>query len=488
MENDRGVSVSAASVAVNRPSRTKVKIPRASVGKRPSSAPPKSMLAMEDSSEEEEDIVAEILDSSEDEAVVVVGETGPTAGRASPGKKLPLAPAPHPAQAAVVGGSSSLLEAIREATAPSSYAGLLDMRPTEDFLAAHFPRSVSVPAVTQDRLGELPNRFRRFGVVVPAASHAAAAAAAADEQVVAYDPQTVSNLDFLALHRYYPRPIIVVPSLPNSSEWTAFWSQIPSDLKESGHSTHTLFSPSPGLERNIARIESSLAASFPGETWKAIDLGSGAGRDALFLLSRGLDFPDTTIFNPTTSSTRPPNLWSLTGIDHLPRALKKATLLIQRHLSIPLQQNSPTSQTNWNLSERWHPIHAELKRDGRVRLWPAPDLGHSFVPEPPNKQPFWESQYHLVTASRFLPPRAFWPTLENMVRPNGGFFLICTFLEGTYHPVHPDNFLYRGELRRFLEPRGWEVEVEEEETTEEGKLVVVFLARRGKVVEGEEGK
>jgi hypothetical protein len=343
------------------------------------------------------------------------------------------------------------------------------LRPRDQFLARHFVRSINVPVFAEDRLGELPNRFRRFAVVVSTVK--------SDNSVV-YDSQTTANLDFLALHRYNPRPLIPIPA-PGSPDEQVFWDSVPKDLVTTGHSTHMLFSPSPGLERNIDQIEAGLAKSFPRENWQGVDLGSGAGRDALFLLSRGLEHPEGDDAVEKNSKAAPRQLWSLTGVDHLPRALRKATNLIERYL-LPLKPAGVMQRDDsWTLTKRWEPVQAEFKRDGRVRLWPpdvealnSPALAQTAVP-------FYQRQYHLVTASRFLPPRAFWPILENMVRPNGGCFLICTFVEGTYHPVHPDNYLYKGELRRFLEPRGWTVEVEEEETTEEGKLVVVFLARRG---------
>lgn len=315
-------------------------------------------------------------------------------------------------------------------------AGFLDIRPIADFTMLHFPCSVSIPNLTQDRLVELPTRFRKFGLVLPATP----------------TRDSLSSLECLNIHRHFPNPVIKVPNL-GSPEWSSFWAQIPPQMKEQGTSSHILFSPSPCLGCNIAKIEAGLADSYPGEAnWTAIDLGCGAGRDAFYLLSRRGHMPERPV-------------WHVTGVDRLPRALQRASDLIMHN---SLQASGFQLDDSCRLHDRWDPVHAELKKDGGIK--------HRCSMA--RNTPFWEQSYHLVTASRFLPPRAFWPILEKMVRKGGGYFAISAFVEGTYHPVHPDHVLFKGELRRFFEPRGWTIDLEEEETTEEGKRIVLFLARR----------
>ncbi|KAI9020578.1 hypothetical protein DFJ74DRAFT_643962 [Hyaloraphidium curvatum] len=417
------------------PAARRVRIPRARVPPRPASAPPAAMLHSdsEDERSEPDDAFDDggggPVPAKDDSAADGVGAHG-EAGAGEAADDLPAL--------------------VRAAVGPSS-AGVLDLRPPAEFAAARLVRSVGVPELREDRLVELPNRYRRFAAVVPRRLPSGD-----------HDAATRANLDFLAKQRYAPSPVIEVPPRTDPDH-AAFWARVPPELRAQGRSWHTLFRPTPGLERLLGSVERGLASRFgPGPQWDAVDLGSGAGRDALFLLARG------TPAALATDAPDPPPLrpWAVTAVDHLPRALLKASALIARHLG-PLW--TPAS------AARFRPVHAEFRRDGSVRHYPPSPPPPTDAPLPPR---FDARAYHLVTASRFLPPRPFWPSLLRMVRP-GGYLLMCTFVEGTYHPTSPDHFLYRGEMRAFLERAGgWTVLEEEEESTEEGKRVVVFLARR----------
>ena len=189
--------------------------------------------------------------------------------------------------------------------------GILDVRPAAEFLAGHLPHAVSLPAEELDaRVHELPPKARAFLVVAGEPRSAAGAAGRLRER------------GWLAC-RALDEPL---------AAWPGPW--------EPGPARTHLWEPSP-LVRRFAR------ALPPGPV---IDLGCGAGRDAVFLSLQG---------HPVIA------------VDRLPEALAMAGALAARY-------RARLDTAHMDLRRTEPPAAGDLASDARPRD-STPEDGYAAV-------------------------------------------------------------------------------------------------------------
>ncbi|CAM9690070.1 unnamed protein product [Ectocarpus sp. 4 AP-2014] len=213
--------------------------------------------------------------------------------------------------------------------------------------------------------------------------------------------------------------------LEEGEEGEEAWSEKAAVLasRPSQSASSTLFTPSPFLTRAAAVIEPHLRHAWLPLT--CIDIGCGAGRDAVWLAKRG---------------------WRVTAMDCWNQALQKAAQLARRN----------------GVSERVEVLRGKVKHTGEihvsVRAEEARDMaaaaaaakeeavdgaggdgdGHEAAggagpgggeliirPSTPASE---YGTYALVVAIRFLERSAF-DTLVRLVDPRGGYVLLSTFIE-----------------------------------------------------------
>ncbi len=147
---------------------------------------------------------------------------------------------------------------------------LLDLRPTDAFLAGHLPQSCSLPAAEiESRTFELPPKWRPV-------------------ILLSDDPDETRVVARNLFSRGWLR---VIPLLENIEKWTGPW--------KTGPVTETLWEATPIISRWKNRLK-------PG---RVLDLGCGSGRDSVTLSMMGGD---------------------VTSVDLLPDALGKAQQLADR--------------------------------------------------------------------------------------------------------------------------------------------------------------
>nr|CCC94271.1 conserved hypothetical protein [Trypanosoma congolense IL3000] len=175
--------------------------------------------------------------------------------------------------------------------------------------------------------------------------------------------------------------------------------------------------PNPFLVRVLPTIlENGGGASF------ALDVGSGTGRDMVFLASQG---------------------WHAVGIENRWKLVEQGLDLAQKH----------------GVAGSVAYVHCTLKSAFPVR----------------------SESIDLLHVCRFLCR----PSLQSLVclPRRGGYLVYSHFLEGCQrtevgHPSSPAGFFERGELRAFLENSGYAVLLEEETALPDSRPFVNVLARR----------
>ncbi|ORC85362.1 uncharacterized protein TM35_000351060, partial [Trypanosoma theileri] len=181
----------------------------------------------------------------------------------------------------------------------------------------------------------------------------------------------------------------------------------------------TCWSPNLFLSDSIPLVESAI-----GGYSLALDVGSGTGRDMVFLASRG---------------------WNVIGIENRRRLIDQGVALSRKH----------------GVSERVHYLHCDLK-----------DL-----------YPVKNESVDLLHVCRFLHR----PSLQNLLklpRKEGkGYLIYSHFLDGCQrtkvgHPSTVAGFFLRGELRQLLESTGYTILTERENALPDGRPMVNIFARR----------
>ncbi|CAM9899473.1 unnamed protein product, partial [Scytosiphon promiscuus] len=190
--------------------------------------------------------------------------------------------------------------------------------------------------------------------------------------------------------------------------------------------TTTLFTPSPFLTRAAAVIEPHLRHAWLPLT--CIDIGCGAGRDAVWLAKRG---------------------WTVLAMDSWKQALRKAVQLAHRngvsdrvevvrgkvkytgeiHLSTKAEQVQGGNEKAVAASQEG----SGGEGGGAATSFTEPSVSTAagaeeeriLCPSTPSSE---HGAYALVVAIRFLERSAF-DTLARLVDPRGGYILLSTFIE-----------------------------------------------------------
>jgi hypothetical protein len=177
---------------------------------------------------------------------------------------------------------------------------LVDTRPADQYAARHLRGSTSLPlSELQDRTGELPPPPCDLVVLASAGEEAA------------------------ALWRFEGSRWCVVEVLTASNE---LWDEVDRlGLTCTGAASRRLWASSPHLPQVIGEVERLCVAqdgggSGDGEALglRALDLGCGRGRDAVFLASRGWEV-SRALLNPTREPATTANLarlvqWAWTNL------------------------------------------------------------------------------------------------------------------------------------------------------------------------------
>ena len=290
-------------------------------------------------------------------------------------------------------------------------AGLdvVDARSADAYVAGHVPGSASLPWKgddgLRDRLFQLPppGDQARLGLVVDAA----------DRDAV---------LEFLLSKRYTVPPEHVL--VPDGAE-----PAIRALLSETGERPHArLWRPVPFVAETIDEIEQHLAgehgpAAHSGP-WTALDVGCGAGRNAVFMAMRGS--------------------WHIDCIDNYPSMLDNTRRLGEAH-----------------------------------RVADALTIENVDVRKP---EPLTGRQYDMVLVGSFL-LRGLFPLLADLVRP-GGVIVYVHFLQGAQFvgkctPKKDSSLLNEGELATVFGPEaGFLVMRDERTEATDGRPVAQFLAAK----------
>lgn len=267
---------------------------------------------------------------------------------------------------------------------------ILDVRPEEDFLRGHLRGAYNVPwAEIASRGFELPTRSTPLTVCCAESEFA---------EIQEW---------FTSRHKPWNATVVAIDG--------------EGELPEMGRSTpgHFLFSASP-LMQDSDELLDTLRDSM--EVPKALDVGCGSGREAIWLATRG---------------------WEVFALDRDARGLERLANLAQR-------QGCP---------ERCRTLCCTLESTG--------DLLAAIDRES-------QDSFQLVMVNRHL-HRA---TLKEMVQllAPGGLLLFHTFMEGCSHPKDPEHLLRPGELRAtFAE---LEVLRDEEMPGEDGRVMSFFVGRK----------
>ena len=267
----------------------------------------------------------------------------------------------------------------------SEHQAWLDCRSAQDYAAGHFANAAffSWPEL-QTRLNELPASPSDLGLIAPKS-------------------QLALIRNFLGEKGYH------IGACLTDSEFAS----LAAPGLVVGLKSKRLWSPSPLLQQVM---EDNLLRFSHSAPLKALDLGCGGGRDAVYLAEQG---------------------WQVSAIDQQARVIERAKTLA-KHNEV---------EVNW--------LCCDLR---------SPDCL-------PNQS------FDLILMNRFL-NRALYPYMRAHTMP-GGYVLIHTFAEGAEaygSPKNPNLLIKKHELaKEFAE---FEVIVDKISRIEDGRPVASFLARR----------
>jgi SAM-dependent methyltransferase len=178
---------------------------------------------------------------------------------------------------------------------------------------------------------------------------------------------------------------------------------ISGEMAQVGTLSRALWKASPFLESQIDGIEERLVNAGVSRPFRALDVGSGAGRDSVFLALRG---------------------WTVLAVDNFPRALERVQLLAD----------------HWDVSGLVQTLCIDVEKESLV------SVENQFL-KPENKA------YHLIMKCRYL-YRPLFPCLtsETMLA-NQGSLLVHTFVKSKVHPLvkpkSPNKYLLPDEIEEL---------------------------------------
>lgn len=225
-----------------------------------------------------------------------------------------------------------------------------------------------------------------------------------------------------------------------------------------------MWQPTPALFDNIHNIENLISRndsdiSLSTKCRVCVDVGCGAGRDAVFLGLR--------------------DRWQVFAVDNMPKALKRV-----EHLRDRCEVSSDSVQAVL-LDVKKDP-YSLLKRftfsDNRDNRDSDRDSDRDSVRDNSVSSGSAGRRVDLVLVGRFFSrPLLELGILKDMISP-GGFIFFHHFLDGVQHhsighPSSPNDYALKGEL--FKSFAGWEVVMNDEESTlSDGRPMVTFIAQK----------
>eukprot|EP00475_Leptophrys_vorax_P030036 TRINITY_DN4465_c0_g4_i1.p1 TRINITY_DN4465_c0_g4~~TRINITY_DN4465_c0_g4_i1.p1 ORF type:complete len:372 (+),score=93.59 TRINITY_DN4465_c0_g4_i1:802-1917(+) len=335
----------------------------------------------------------------------------------------------------------------------------LDIRSNDEFRKMHLKNSMNIewsPSFVK-RLFMLPNQQIPFGLVSPTQD-------IADEAIVLLKAKGWKFIE----------PII--------TEFVDEEDEVVVDDDKSEHQTQLpafLFQPSPFLSACIGRIELELltlrqSLSSNHHELKCCDLGCGSGRNAVWLASaRGskptAQFPlvvsDGDNCDDEQKKSKANGLsydWRITAVDCFPMMLEN---LVDLALEL-------------NCVEKIDAQCAKITGDGAVKEVRFKGRHSELIK---STDTFENEKFDLILCVRFL-QTSFFPQLVKMLNP-GGFVLISTFSKSGEEkqgagPRNKNRVVKEDQLVEFFQDQnGFEVIVNSEDSSEDGRSMHSFLAR-----------
>jgi 2-polyprenyl-3-methyl-5-hydroxy-6-metoxy-1,4-benzoquinol methylase len=324
----------------------------------------------------------------------------------------------------------------------------LDIRPFDEFKKSHFKNAMNIEwgSNFQKKLFMLPNKNLGFGLV-------AANQEIADQATVAIKSRGWKKIE----------PIVVFGEKGSEDiELSTAEKFIP----------NFLFQPSPFLSSCINAIETDLLQNIPGSSpeydFRCCDLGCGSGRNSVWLATRGSSvrarFPlvneDSSVDDVKADGIVSPIEWSwkVDGVDCFPNMLENLL-----ELSLDL-----------NCSDRISAHCCKITGEGNIK-----EIAYKgkHAEKVTTSAGFESEQYDLLLCIRFL-ERAFFSQMVKMLRP-GGYVLISTFSKsgGGEGPKNVNRVVKDDELSSFFGEHGFDVLIDSEDSSEDGRAMRSFLAR-----------
>lgn len=333
--------------------------------------------------------------------------------------------------------------------------GILDVRSKQRHLCKRLRRAMFVgPGQVKEYLYRLPSKSKQLAILAETSE-------TADEIVTALKGRGWESI----------KPIFI--------ESDAFWNTAETlgAVRSNESNVHRrydrdtdtlLIEPSKFFVSAVQDMERLLSGS--NEYFTCCDLGSGSGRNAVFLASRSLGvlFPSAVdeqgrLYYPEKelspaeidfSDMPAPLSWKVTCVDCHPTVLEYCASFIK----------------SFQLEDYVEVVGAKLCGDGSVKHMPKLS---SKVPT------FHNEQFDLVMGIRFC-QKPFFNLMRDMVKP-GGFVIHVIFLEGVEKPRNVSRLVRPGELKEsFGESNGFECIRDEVMVLDDGRRLSCYLGRKFK--------
>jgi hypothetical protein len=223
-----------------------------------------------------------------------------------------------------------------------------------------------------------------------------------------------------------------------------------------------LFEPSPFLLKHIDMIESTLLEECA--VLRCCDIGSGSGRNAGYLSTRG--FPRRHRFPLASSSSSGAGVdesswhWSVDCVDSFPAMLRNVSLM-----SLDLDCTARIG------------LHsARITGEGKVREVSLKSCELPCADQLVSPPRFTEGGYNLILCIRFI-ERSYLDVIVSELLSSGGYLMLSSFVSGDVRVGNANRVLESGELSaRFVGL----VDVLEECYTlnEDGRVLYNYLCRK----------